>query len=98
MVAFEAVAELFFASVILFCGGRAEEDVVDKSGFAGAADTGDKGEGVQRNHEVDIVESVHRGAKDAEKFHAGLMADVRDGDAEFAAAVSSIERLFILWR
>src|SRR5882724_124333 len=96
MVAFETVAEFFFAGVILFCGERAEEDVVDKSGFAGAADAGDNGERVQRNHEVDILEVVHRGAKDAEKFSAGLMADVRNGNAEFAAEVFSGERLLIV--
>src|SRR2546430_1149426 len=96
MVAFEAVAELFFAGVILFCGERAEEDVVDKRGCAGAADAGDHGERVQRNHEVDILEVVHRGAKDAEKFSAGLMADVRNGNAQFAAEVFSGERLLIV--
>src|SRR5438876_100273 len=96
MFALEAVTELFFAGVILFCGERAEEYVVDKSGFAGAADTGDNGERVQRNHEVDILEVVHRGAKDAEKFSAGLMADVRNGNAEFAAEVFSGERLLIV--
>src|SRR6267154_5042871 len=96
MVAFEAVAEFFFAGVILFCGERAEEDVVDESGFAGAADAGDNGERVQRNHQIDILEVVHRGAKDAEEFSAGLMPDVRNGNAEFAAEVFSGERLLIV--
>src|SRR5439155_7926361 len=78
------------------CGERAEEDVMDKSGFAGAADAGYDGERVQRNHEVDILEVVHRGAKDAEEFSAGLMADVGNGNAEFAAEVFSGERLLIV--
>src|SRR5882757_8063697 len=96
MVAFEAVAELFFAGVILFCGERAKKNVVYESRFAGAADAGYDGKRVQRNHEVDILEVVHRGAKDAEKFSAGLMPDVRNGNAEFAAEVFSGERLLIV--
>src|SRR5216684_8793865 len=96
MVAFEAFAELFFAGVILFCGERTEEHVVHERRFAGAADTSYNGKRVQRNHEVNVLEVVHRGAEDAEKFAAGLMADVRNGNAEFAAEVFSGERLLIV--
>src|SRR6476660_2317107 len=95
MVAFAAVGELFFAGVVLFCGERAEKNVVHEGGFSGAADSGDDGGRVQRNHQVDVFQIVSGGAEDAEKFSAGLVADFGNGNAKFAAEIFSGERFLV---
>src|SRR5260221_6353929 len=96
MVAFETIAELFFAGVVLFCGERAEDNVVHERGFSGTADAGDDGEDIQRNHEVDVFEIVHGSAEDAKKFSIWLVADIGNRYAQFAAEIFSSERLLIV--
>ena len=88
-VAFDAVAEFLDAGAVALGGERFVEDVVDDRGFAGAADAGDNGERSERNHQIDILQIVDVRAEEAQEFSVGLVAAVRDGDAEFAAEIAA---------
>ena len=79
-VAFEAVAEFLDAAAGAFGGEGAVENVMNKRGFAGAADAGDDNERAKGNHEVDILQIVERRAVEAEKFAVGFVAIVGDGN------------------
>ena len=92
LIALEALAELADACARALRGERAVQNIVNQSGFAGAADAGDHREHAQRKHEIHVLKIVQGSAFEAEKFSAGLMTNVWDGNIQFAAEIPAGER------
>src|ERR1700734_1640167 len=65
------------------------EDLMDESGFAGAANSGDATEKAERDVDVDATEVVDTGASEFQVFATGFAAVLRDRDGEPAGEIFS---------
>ena len=80
-IAFDAIAEFLDAAAVALGGERFVKNVVDERRFAGAADAGDDGERLERNHQIDVLQIVDVRAVEADEFSVGLVAAVGDGNS-----------------
>ena len=94
-VSFQSVAEFFDTAAVALGPQRAIQHIMDQRGLPGAADSGHDCEHSKRNHEVHVLQIVQRRAKQPQEFAVGLVANVRNRNAQFSAKITASKRLVL---
>src|SRR5581483_4207096 len=91
-ITLDGFAEMLEIQAGAFGFDSSVKHVVDQRGFARAGDAGDGDHRAERKHDIDIAKVVSARAEDAQKTARRLAAQRRNGNAEFAAEITSGQR------